>query len=125
MCNGLKNGSSVCDIPQYGFGYKVFRLGRKGTKTLRSYVANTRVLKNEWIKWNPKKAYWQDDGFCFLLEKEAVWDFIRYWDGYDNARIYRIKYRKGLGQRMEGYVYMSSLCKEFKILQEVNIKDLK
>lgn len=116
MCNQLKNGNRVYKIPEWGFGYKVFRKNNGKGIFLESpyHRASTRV--GVWKTWDNS---FDGDGFCFLLTKQAVKDF-----GLFSAWVvYRIRYRKGLGKRMFGH-YMSSLCKEFKILQEVGVKEL-
>ena len=126
MCNNLKNGNRVYKIPEWGFGYKVFRRGRKEAKCLSTFYRWARIYRNKWVKWNTKSTMnrWGDDGFCFLLTAKDVKDFM---GGYTSSHraIYRIRYRQGMGRRKEFGDYMSSLCKEFKILKEVDIKELR
>ena len=123
MCNNLKNGNRVYKIPEYGFGYKVFLKSKGNIKTLRTAYHETKMLKNAWIEWEDDRytGWGHGDGFCFFLTLQDMKDF--YVCSYETVR--RIRYRKGLGRRREGDSYMSSLCKEFKILKEVDIKDLK
>ena len=128
MCNNLRNGKRVYKIPEWGFGYKIFFKGRKEAKTLRVGIKTVRYPKNAWIKW---KEGCKEDGFCFFLSlSEAQYVLNEFRHQLKGCIIHKIRYRKGLGKRKEPIYgcwdleevdagYMSSLCKEFKILGEV------
>ena len=121
MCNSLQNGSRVYKIPEYGFGYKVFTRGKMGASGIQSPHKGAVFIKGEWVVWDAEEAYpFGGEGFCFLYTKQDVLDY--YPTGEDV--VHRIRYRKGLGRRRQGFSYMSSLCKEFKILKEVDIREI-
>lgn len=129
MCNSLRNGNRVYPIPEWGFGYKVFE-NREGD--LVSHVFSTEMERGEWIVWDIEKYNSLREGvkgFCFLGSRGAIRNYMKHFIVDGDDVIHKIRYRGGLGKRREGDSdgthFMSSLCKEFKILKEVDIKELK
>jgi hypothetical protein len=125
MCNNLRNEKRVYKIPEEGVGYKVFNKGNKGRKTLTTPFHEANIKKNKWTKWQVKPYTWvTGDGFCFLYTLKDVKEFMG--DTFpEEWVVHRIQYKEGLGRRREGEKwwggYMSSLCKEYKILEEVTL----
>ena len=121
MCNNLKNGNQVYPIPEWGFGYKVFDKNKGNGLVYTAPFSDTRTRKGVWKKWW-KRYGTKAHGFCFFLTlKDLSGVESWHWD----KSVCKIRYSRGLGRRRELGGYMSSLCKEFKILKEVDIKDLK
>lgn len=121
MCNSLKNGSRVYKIPESGFGYKLFEKSRRRI-TAKTFFRETILPRDAWIKWDDNIGV--GDGFCFFRTKKDVKEYLKAWSASTYKIFHRIRYKQGLGKRGENG-YMSSLCKEFKILKEVDIKELR
>lgn len=126
MCNRLKDGNRVYKIPEYGYGYKVFQKPRKGRKTIYSDTLGARYRLGQWVKWDEKKdIFGRNGGFCFLLTPKGLKSYNKFPQiDFDEETVYKIRYRKGLGRRGQKTSYKASLCKEFKILNEVKPEDL-
>lgn len=134
MCNNLLNAKP---IPKTGTGYKLFC---KHINYSPAFYGNSYVKYNEnknqdeptnplkrWVIWKAPVGY--GDGFCFFLtRKEAKKCLSSFYRDY-RLVIRKIKYRKGLGKRLESGIsrnvpFEIALCKEFKIIENTWQKKL-
>ena len=133
MCNRLHPSSKA--INTEGIGYKIFvKNYYSGEPELTPVfgLGKYEVDADGYIKWDDglyHKLLNKDNkyGFCFFLTeggaKKALKAICRV-EGYDYLRIFKIKYRKGLGKHIEdetitaGLKITIALCREFKVIDE-------
>lgn len=129
MCNFIDKYNSV-PIPHSGTGYKVFtKIGEQYCQFNR-VKAPYKINKDGWIIWdNAYPSYLHGDtgdGFCFSITRKDARKFKKYWENegtyYNKFFIKKIKYCNGLCKQIDGYSNtMHGLCKEFKILEVIDI----
>ena len=131
MCNKLHSYSRP--IRKKGKGWKIFEVVGNSLRQMspRDAFNRNRTIppydKNIWINWSTElQPYESDDfGFCFFLDKNEAERCLKEWrkDDHNTYILLPIEYKKGLGKHLElhiiwGFEFESSLCKEFKIIEE-------
>ncbi len=121
MCNKLH--SDYEKIKSEGYGYKIFSIG--DTTCFMNKQRYSTI--NNWVIWNCEEG----KGFCFFTSKKEAIRLLKTLKNcceYKNHYIKRIQYRLGLGKNVEtnitneGEKYIIAICKEFKILELVEVK---
>lgn len=126
MCNRLHHDSKP--IPKKGYGYKLFYM-LDGKPTQLYGVDGYDTSPDKWIRWNRGSSLLAPGtyGFCFFRTRQAAQLVFERYHRVPFIVLSRIQYREGLGRHIEKSMIEDmkipiALCKEFKILDDLQEK---
>ena len=127
MCNEVHRDQNFIEIPEHGFGLKMF----SPTAELSSIINRARyeVESDGWISWNPEYEMFLPEqdverGFCFFYSQDIkeICSEI-FWQFSIPLTIRHIEYRGGIGEFDEHLLckgtHRTAICKKFRICEFV------